>query len=61
MKKLKNYSLLVMGMLAFNIANAQTVNSFTVQQAADYAKKNSVQVKNALLDILIQKQSRRCY
>ena len=59
MKKLKNYSLLVMGMLALNLANAQTVNSFTVQQAADYAKKNSVQVKNALLDILIQKQTNR--
>ncbi len=59
MKKLKNYSLLVMGILAFNIANAQTVHSFTVQQAVDFAKKNSVQVKNALLDILIQKQTNR--
>lgn len=59
MKKLKNYSLLVMGILVFNIANAQTINSFTVQQAVDYAKKNSVQVKNALLDILIQKQTNR--
>jgi outer membrane protein TolC len=46
-------------MLALNITNAQTVNSFTVQQAADYAKKNSVQVKNALLDILIQKQTNK--
>ena len=59
MKKLKNYSLLVMGILAFNTANTQTVNSFSVQQAVDYAKKNSVQVKNALLDILIQKQTNR--
>ncbi len=59
MKKLKNYSLLVVSMLALNIANAQTVNSFTAQQAVDYAKKNSVQVKNALLDILIQKQTNR--
>jgi outer membrane protein len=59
MKKLRDYSLLVMCMLAFNITNAQTVNSFTVQQAADYAKKNSVQVKNALLDILIQKQTNK--
>jgi len=39
--------------------NAQKVNSFTVQQAVDYAKQNSVQVKNALLDILIQKQVNR--
>jgi outer membrane protein TolC len=46
-------------MLAFNIANAQTVNSFTVQQATDYAKKNALQVKNSLLDVLIQKQTNR--
>jgi outer membrane protein len=60
MKKLKYYSLLAICSLALNIAaDAQTVNSFTVQQAADYAKKNSVQVKNALLDILIQKQTNR--
>lgn len=51
---------MAIGMLAFNIAiNAQTVNSFTVEQANDYAKKNSVQVKNALLDVLIQKQTNR--
>jgi outer membrane protein TolC len=40
-------------------SNAQKVNSFTVQQAVDYAKQNSVQVKNALLDVLIQKQTNR--
>ena len=59
MKKLKNYSLLTICLLVLNIANGQKVNSFTVQQAADYAKQNSVQVKNALLDILIQKQTNR--
>ena len=59
MKKLRNYSLLITCMLAFNIANAQTVNSFSVQQAAEYAKKNAVQVKNSLLDVLIQKQTNR--
>jgi outer membrane protein len=60
MKKLRNYSLLLMGVLTLNMgAHAQTVNSFTVQQAADYAKKNAVQVKNALLDVLIQKQTNR--
>jgi outer membrane protein len=59
MKKLRNYSLLIISLLALGKANAQTVNSFSVQQAADYAKKNSVQVKNALLDILIQKQTNR--
>jgi len=47
-------------MLALSMTtNAQTVNSFTVQQATDYAKKNAVQVKNALLDVLIQKQTNR--
>ena len=60
MKKLRNYSLLVICLLVLNTAaDAQTVNSFTAQQAADYAKKNSVQVKNALLDVLIQKQTNR--
>ena len=39
--------------------NAQKINSFSVQQAVEYAKQNSVQVKNALLDILIQKQTNR--
>jgi outer membrane protein TolC len=60
MKKLRNYSLLGICLLVLNTAaEAQTVNSFTVQQAADYAKKNALQVKNALLDILIQKQTNR--
>ncbi len=35
------------------------INQFSLQQAIDYAKKNSVQVKNALLDVLIQKQVNR--
>ncbi len=38
---------------------AQAVNNFSVQQAVDYAKKNSVQVKNALLDYKIQQQTNR--
>jgi outer membrane protein len=38
---------------------AQQTNSFSVKQAVDYATKNSVQVKNALLDILIQQQTNR--
>ena len=41
------------------VANAQKTNSFTVQQAVDYAKQNSVQVKNALLDYQVQKQTNR--
>lgn len=40
-------------------SSAQTNNAFSVQQAVDYAMKNSVQVKNALADIQIQKQSNR--
>lgn len=35
---------------------AQQVNNFSVKQAVDYALKNSAQVKNALIDIQIQKQ-----
>jgi outer membrane protein len=60
MKKFRIYSLVTISVLALNTATyAQTVHSFTVQQAVDYAKQNSVQVKNALLDILIQKQVNR--
>lgn len=60
MKKLRSFSLLGICLLAMNMqADAQTVNSFTVQQAADYAKKNAVQVKNSLLDVLIQKETNR--
>lgn len=40
-------------------AGAQQVNNFTVQQAVDYAKQNSVQVKNALVDYKIQQQVNR--
>ncbi|MEO6228779.1 MAG: TolC family protein [Ferruginibacter sp.] len=38
---------------------AQTTNEFTVKQAVDYGLKNAVQVKNALLDVLLQEQSNR--
>jgi len=41
------------------VANAQKINSFTVQQAVDFAMQNSVQVKNALLDYQVQKQTNR--
>jgi outer membrane protein TolC len=40
-------------------AQAQKINSFSVQQAVDYAKQNSVQVKNAMIDILIQQQTNK--
>jgi len=63
MKKVRIYSSLLLA--TFFITSqlaAQTtkkVNQFSVEQAIEYAKKNSVQVKNALLDILIQKQTNR--
>lgn len=60
MKKTRNYGLYICCLLlSAASAHAQNINSFTVQQAVDYANKNSVQVKNALLDILIQKQVNR--
>lgn len=37
-------------------ANTPTVNAFSAKQAVDYALKNAVQVKNALIDIELQKQ-----
>jgi len=47
------------------ISNAQTKNapsqihSFTAKEAVDYALKNTVQVKNALLDIQLQRQQNK--
>ncbi len=38
---------------------AQQTDSFTVRQAVDYAIKNSAQVKNALIDIQVQKQTNK--
>lgn len=38
---------------------AQKKNEFTVKQAVEYATKNAVTVKNALIDIQIQKQTNR--
>jgi outer membrane protein len=37
----------------------QTIHHFSVQQAVDYGMKNATQVKNALLDVAIQKQTNR--
>ena len=46
------------------IANAQQTNApitsaFSAKQAVDYALKNAVQIKNALLDIELQKQTNK--
>lgn len=41
------------------ISMAQTRHEMSLQQAIDYARKNNVQVKNALLDVQIQQQTNR--
>lgn len=40
-------------------ALAQETHAFTVLQAVDYAKKNSIQVKNLLLDVQLQGETNR--
>ncbi len=53
-------SILLLLMLLFNkITFSQKVYQFSVAQAVDYAMQNATDVKNALLDIKIQKQSNR--
>jgi outer membrane protein len=52
-------SFLVLLLLVGKLGNAQATNEFTLQQTVDYGLKNAVQVKNALLDIQIQKQTNR--
>jgi outer membrane protein len=49
---------LLAGCMAIS-ATAQERHDFSIQQAVDYAMKNSVQVKNALLDIKLQEQTNR--
>ncbi|HXB06910.1 MAG TPA: TolC family protein [Puia sp.] len=51
--------LLALGLRAQQPAGAAAVHDFSVAQAIDYASKNSVLVKNALLDYQIQVQSNR--
>jgi outer membrane protein len=58
------FSLLAMMSGICFIANAQQkapseVHSFTAQEAVDYALKNAVQVKNALVDIQLQEQQNK--
>ncbi|MEP6710832.1 MAG: TolC family protein [Ferruginibacter sp.] len=49
----------VLMLLGAGYVNAQKTNEFTVQQAVDYALKNAVQVRNALIDLKIQQQTNR--
>ncbi len=46
-------------LIATQASSAQEVNNLSVKQAVDYAIKNSVQVKNALLDIQVQRQTNK--
>jgi outer membrane protein len=51
--------LLLLLLLTYTQSMAQQTNAFSAKQAVDYAIKNSVQVKNALLDIEIQRQTNK--
>lgn len=60
--KLLKSAIVILLSLVFFKATGQVKNTqhkFSLQQAVDYANKNSVQVKNALLDVQIQQQTNR--
>ena len=49
----------LLGILSTVVVTAQQRHEFSVQQAVDYARKNNVQVKNALIGIEAQRQLNR--
>src|SRR6187549_710654 len=51
--------MLLLFCLASSNGFAQQVNAFSAKQAVDYALKNSATVKNALLDIQVQRQTNK--
>ena len=57
--RLSKITLIVALALSMQVLRAQEKYEFSAQQAVDYAKKNSVNVKNALLDIRIRQQGNR--
>lgn len=61
--KLIKWSFVLSAVLCSTVLQAQQDSvhpyAFSLQQALDYAKKNNVQVKNALIDIQIQQQTNR--
>jgi outer membrane protein len=60
MKTLINkYGLFLLLMISSTKIMAQQKNAFSVKQAVEYGVKNSVVVRNALIDIQIQKQTNR--
>jgi outer membrane protein len=58
-KLIQTGKIIAIALLISNAAMAQVVNQFSAKQAVDYGMKNSVQVKNALLDVLYQQQQNR--
>ena len=60
MRQLKIFKLLTgFFVLLFVTTNAQTLHQFSLKQAVDYASKNNVQVKNALLNVQMQQQNNK--
>ena len=59
MKPKPAIKILFLLLFACSQGSAQQTNAFTAKQAVDYALKNSAQVKNALLDIQIQRQTNK--
>ncbi|MEN9685786.1 MAG: hypothetical protein RLZZ28_1572 [Bacteroidota bacterium] len=54
------YTMLGLSLLTLPVLAQQAVkHEFSIQQAVDYARKNNVQVKNALLNIQAQQQTNR--
>lgn len=51
--------LLCLVLIAGTVTAQTATHEFTIQQAVDYARKNNVQVKNALLNIRSQEQTNR--
>ncbi len=60
---MKKVIFLILGFAIINLSQAQvankTTNAFSLDQCVDYAQKNNVQVKNALLAIEVQAQTNR--
>ncbi len=61
MKKLLNAQKIFLMVIVFSSTKiiAQQKNEFSIKQAVDYGIKNSVAVRNSLIDIKIQKQTNR--
>lgn len=59
LQKLSKTMLMVVLAAITTKSKAQERHEFSVRQSVDYAVKNSVQVKNALLDVKIQDQTNR--